>query len=191
MDPKALNNLILKKYIAAQNDHIKLPLRSQRRRSLIVRQMLAQAKEYAMKHSFTLLVALLLICSHASARDTKHMYPISEAFDSPDYDEKLGDDVKFFFGTQAHPGIAKSFGEYVSNKKTKAFRKSDKVACEWALLSALITFKERALAEGGNAVVNIRSYYKKIEVSSETEFECHAGAIMAGVALKGEVVRLQ
>lgn len=144
-----------------------------------------------MKHSVPLLVALLMLCSHASARDTAHMFPLSEAFDSADYTEKLGTDVKFYFGEQAHPEVAKSFGEYTSNKKTKAFRKSDKVACEWVLLSALLTFKERALAEGGNAVVNIRSYYKKNEVSSETEFECHAGAIMAGVALKGEVVKLR
>lgn len=144
-----------------------------------------------MKRSVPLLVALLLLGNHVSARDTAHMFPVSEAFDSPDYSEKLGTDVKFYFGEQAHPGVAKSFGEYTTNKKTKAFRKSDKVACEWALLSALITFKERALAEGGNAVINIRSFYKKNEVSSDTEFECHAGAIMAGVALKGEVVKLR
>ncbi len=144
-----------------------------------------------MKHSFTLLVALLLICSHASARDTKHMYPISEAFDSPDYNEKLGTDVKFYFGAQAHPAVAKNLGEYTTNKKTNNFHKVDKKSCEWVLLSALLTLKERALAEGGNAVINIRSFYKKNEVSSETEFECHAGKMMAGVALKGEVVRLQ
>lgn len=144
-----------------------------------------------MKHSLTLLISLILVCSHATARDTKHMFPISEAFDSPDYQEKLGSDIKFYWGTQAHPKVARSYGEFVSNKKTKAFRRSDKGACEWALLSALLTFKQRAQTEGGNAVVNLRSFYKKNEVSSETEYECHAGAIMAGVALKGEVVKLQ
>ena len=40
--------------------------------------------------------------------------------------------------------------------------------------------KERAIAEGGNAVINIQSYYKKNELSSATEYECGAGAIMGG-----------
>ena len=34
------------------------------------------------------------------------------------------------------------------------------------------------------------SYYKKNTVSSETEYECHAGAVIAGVALIGDVVTL-
>ena len=144
-----------------------------------------------MKPTFTLLVALLLICSHASARDTKLMLPIDEAFDSADYENKLGDEVKFYFGAQQHPAVEKRIAEYTTNKKTNNFHKVDKESCEWALLSALITFKERAQAEGGNAVVNIRSFYKKNEVSSDTEFECHAGKLMAGVALKGEVVKLK
>ena len=144
-----------------------------------------------MKHTFTLLVALLLVCSHASARDTKLLLPIEAAFASPDYAEKLGDDVKFYFGEQQHPAVEKSFAEYVTSKKTNNFHKDDNTSCEWVLLSALITLKERAQSLGGDAVVNIRSFYNKIEMSSDTEFECHAGKLMAGVALKGEVVKLK
>ena len=36
---------------------------------------------------------------------------------------------------------------------------------------------------------NIVSYFKKNEYKSATDFECHVGAIMAGVALKGDLVR--
>jgi len=39
--------------------------------------------------------------------------------------------------------------------------------------------------------VNIVSYYRKIEMSSPTDFECHAGAVIAGVALKGDFVKLE
>jgi hypothetical protein len=35
-----------------------------------------------------------------------------------------------------------------------------------------------------------RDTRQKNEVSSETQYECHAGAVMAGVALIGEVVSL-
>ena len=54
----------------------------------------------------------------------------------------------------------------------------------------MITLQDRAVAEGGNAVINIRSYYYKNDFSSATEFECGAGAIMAGVTMVGEVVKL-
>ena len=40
-----------------------------------------------------------------------------------------------------------------------------------------------------NAVVNIISYYKKVEMSSATEFECHAGS-GAHVYLKGDLAKI-
>jgi uncharacterized protein YbjQ (UPF0145 family) len=58
-------------------------------------------------------------------------------------------------------------------------------------LSALITLQERAHTEGGNAVINIKSFYKKQEVSYDKEFECHVGTFVSGVALKGDVVKLK
>ena len=45
-------------------------------------------------------------------------------------------------------------------------------------------------AEGGDAIMNIRSYYRRNLVDSETELECGAGALMAGVTFIGDVVKL-
>lgn len=86
--------------------------------------------------------------------------------------------------------MAKTLGEYTANRKTNAVNKSDQTACEWAFLSALLSLRDRAIEQGGDAVINIRSYYKKDEVTSNSEYECHAGAIIAGVALRGTVVKL-
>lgn len=61
----------------------------------------------------------------------------------------------------------------------------DGLAAEVGRLSVLRAFQEGAKSRGANAVVDIVSYYKKNEFRSTTNFECHAGAIMAGVALKG------
>ena len=144
-----------------------------------------------MNKIITLFLAALLFTGISHARDSKHLFSISEALASPAYEGKLNKDIKLYFGNQRHGKVARKYGEFVSNKKTNAFGKSDQKACEWVLLSALISLQERALAEGGNAVINIRSYYKKNEMSSETNYECHAGAIMAGVALKGTVVKLK
>src|SRR5690606_21982787 len=134
-------------------------------------------------------IVLLLGAVHAEARDSELMRPINDVLER--YESKLDSDVALYFGKQSHPAVAKKLGEFPTNKKTNGFNKSDSEACEWVMLSALLSLQERAVREGGNAVVNIRSYYKKDEVSSETEYECHNGAFVAGVALIGEVVKLK
>ena len=138
-----------------------------------------------------LVLVAFLAGSGALARDRRHMYSLEEAFNTADFQDRLDQGIQFFFGEQPHPAVARELGEFVTNKKTNAFNKSDHQACEWVFLAAMISLQDRAKAEGGNAVVNIRSYYKKREVSSETEFECTAGRAVAGVALIGEVVGLE
>jgi uncharacterized protein YbjQ (UPF0145 family) len=143
-----------------------------------------------MKNRILILLSLVIISQSVLARDTKHLFSIQDALASPAYDGRLNEDIKLYFGNQGHDQISKNLGDFVTNRKTNGFGKSDQKACEWALLSALLVLQERAVAEGGNAIVNIRSFYKKNEWSSDAQYECHAGAIMAGVALKGTVVRI-
>jgi uncharacterized protein YbjQ (UPF0145 family) len=132
-----------------------------------------------------------LASTTTAARDTKVMWPIADALATPDAKAKLNLPVRYFFGNTAHPPVAQSFGVFMSNKKTNGTGKTDKEACEWAFLSAMLSFQQRATAMGGDAVINIRSYYKKNEVSSETEYECGSGALMSGVTFQGEVVKLK
>lgn len=139
--------------------------------------------------SLMLSVSLLLLAANASARDTVHHLPIADVLENPEYAGRL-EGVSFYFGNQSHPEIVKEFGEGRTNKKTNAFNKSDEEACQWVMLSALLQLRERAQSLGANAVVNIRSNYKNNETSSETDYTCGAGAIMAGVALIGTFVTL-
>jgi uncharacterized protein YbjQ (UPF0145 family) len=136
------------------------------------------------------LMASLALCGAAQARNTEYMLKIDEVLQNAEYKARLGDSVSFYFGKQPTPRIAKSFGEYVTNRKTNSFGKPDEEACRWAMLSALLELRERAIKMGGNAVTNIVSYFKKNTESSESVYECHAGALVAGVALKGTVVTL-
>jgi len=140
--------------------------------------------------TFALSLSLVLISAAAIARDDHKMFPLEDALNAPAAKQKLDPDVKLYFGNQSHPKVEKVIGEWGTNKKTNAFGKSDKQACEWVFLSAMLTMQERARAEGGDAIIHIRSNYKSIETSSETEYMCGASALMAGVALKGEVVKL-
>lgn len=127
----------------------------------------------------------------ARAADDVLTLPVASALQGPDAAKALDGTVAFYFGKTPHAAVVQSLGEFVSNKKSNAFGKVDASSCNRALLSTLITFQKRAKALGGNAVVNIRSYYDKREVSYDKEFECHNGFLMSGVALKGEVVKLK
>lgn len=133
----------------------------------------------------------LMTSFNAQARDTTHFLPIEKALAAAQASGKIDGGVKFYFADQAHPGIAKDFGTFTTNKKTNAFGKSDATACDWAMQSALIELFNRAVKEGADAVVGIESYYKKSVFSDAEKYECHAGAMVAGVALRGKVVKLK
>jgi len=136
------------------------------------------------------LLIVLVLTWPVEARNTKHLLPIAIALAVKDAQEKLDGSIKFFFGNQETPKILTKLGSDVSNRKTNAFGKSDEKACNWAFLSAMVALEKRAQQLGANAVVNIVSYYDRKVMSSATEFECHAGAIIAGVVLKGDFVKL-
>lgn len=130
------------------------------------------------------------LATMAQAREDVGDYAIEEAMAQEAAKEKLPGDVTFFFGKESYPEPVKSYGTFRTSKKTNAFNKSDEEACEWAFLSAMISLRDRAIREGGNAVVDIKSNYDNNLTESKTTFKCGAGAIMAGVALEGRVVKL-
>ncbi|MEM0515859.1 excinuclease ABC subunit A [Pseudoalteromonas sp. YIC-827] len=141
-----------------------------------------------MKKSVFLALGLALTANTAMARDDIGQYNIAELLETSKAKDVLID-VPLYFGNQAYGDVQETYGEVMTNQKTNAFNKSDKEACQWVMLSALKALQERAKREGMNAVVNIQSYYKKREFVSDTEFECGAGFLMAGVALKGTLVK--
>ncbi len=144
-----------------------------------------------MKRLFILLlIGLLLVPSAVFARNDIESYSIRDVLELEKSKEILGDDIKFFFGNEVHGKILKRFGNFRSNRKTNAFAKSDLKACQRAFLSAMISLRDRAVLEEGNAVINIKSNYRNELTSSKETFQCGAGFLMAGVALVGTVVTI-
>lgn len=142
------------------------------------------------KLSRIFLATLLILCaSSALARNTRHLLPIDEAIERGRSEGILDETMQFHFGKGNRGRGGQSLGSGVANRKTNAVNKSDVEACNWVFLSALKTLQEDARRAGATSVVEIVSYYKKKEHSSATEFECYAGALMAGVALKGSYVK--
>jgi uncharacterized protein YbjQ (UPF0145 family) len=136
-----------------------------------------------------LIVLLVMVSGPALARDTQLTFTYKEVMSKDDAKEKLNKGIKFYFGKTGNPAGGTEKGTYVANKKTNSVGKSDERACEWAFLSAMLSLQERAIREGGNAVIKIHSYYKKNTNIGESEFECGAGTFVTGVALRGTIVK--
>jgi len=145
-----------------------------------------------MKIAIHIALSLVLVfaTSTSQARNEVLRFSIEEALSQPEAVSRLDSSIRLFFGDQAVPAIERKLGTFTSNKKTNGFNKSDAEACNWAFLSAMMSLQERAAREGGNAVVNIRSFYRKSEFSSASDFECGAGTFVVGITMVGEVVRL-
>lgn len=138
----------------------------------------------------TALLSSWMLAEPASARNTRYLLKIEDVKQDPRYAENVPGDIAFYFADQGHPDLQTRYGEVVTNRKGNSVGRSDEDACRWTMISALKALHDRALKEGGNAVINIVSYYRKQVYSSESEYECHAGEIVSGVALKGTVVKL-
>jgi uncharacterized protein YbjQ (UPF0145 family) len=143
-----------------------------------------------MKKLLSMVVFGVVVAAPAQARDTALMMPIAAAMDANGAKDRLGDSVRFYFGKQATPRVLNKITSDQTNLKTNAFGKSAETSCNWVFLSAMLSLKKRAEEVGANAVVNIVSNYQNVEMSSETEFECHDGALMSGVALKADFVKV-
>ncbi len=126
----------------------------------------------------------------ASAEDKMVKFPIAGAMAANDAQQRLGDTVKFYFADQQTPKVASRITSDKTSQRTNGFGKSAEKACNWVFLSAMLALQKRATEVGADAVVNIVSNFKDQEFASQTEYECADGAIMAGVALKGDFVKL-
>jgi hypothetical protein len=135
------------------------------------------------------LMLSIVIAAPAHSRDDKYLLPIKAALDSAEPRQKPDGSVKFFFGKISTPPIASKLGSVTPHGKAHTRRTDDVKACNLAFVAALVDFEKHAKKAGANAVVNVVSYYKNVEMASETEFECHAGAA-AHVILRGDLVKL-
>ena len=141
---------------------------------------------------FSLIVTatLLVFSSSAFARDTRVEQPLADLLSSQEArDVGIDGSVRFYLAGQT-VAVQERLGEDVSNRKTNAANKSDEEACRWVALSTLRALQDGAKTRGANAVVDIVSFYKSNEFRSATNYECYAGAILAGVALKGTYAKV-
>lgn len=140
--------------------------------------------------ALSLALPLLLLATPAAADDAVGSYSIANVTGRPEFAAQI-EGVRFYFGNAPHPGVRRQIEAGAQTSvRTRKFGRSNEEACQWVMLSALIQLRDRARAVGGNAVVNVRSNWRNVETSSSSEYQCAVGFLMAGVALKGDVVSL-
>ena len=140
-------------------------------------------------NKFFMLMCLTLGAGSVHAADTMHEFDFNQAVSRAIAEGQLDGTVKFYLaGTRSGGKVISK--DLVTNKKTNGFAKSAETACDHVLRSALIQFQNTAKAKGANAVTNLVSFYKSNEFKSKTNYQCAKGTAIAGVALKGDIVKL-
>ncbi len=133
----------------------------------------------------------LLLSPLAQAKDDLSLYSIKDALSTREAKTQLDPGVKLYFADQPHPKAEKTLGTWVTNKRFPLLDKKPKSVCEYTFVDALEELQRRALKEGGNAVVGIESYYKKMVRPSVDKYMCGVGYVAIGVALRGTVIKVK
>jgi uncharacterized protein YbjQ (UPF0145 family) len=141
-----------------------------------------------------LAIPALLAATPAAAQrhqDAVNVFPVAGVRDDPEFTSQING-VRFYFAGERHPGIVRRVqnNATTSQRARKSGRTAD-WACQRALMNSLIRLGNAAQSSGANAVINIRSNWDNREWANGTEYECAVGRMMAGVALKGDIVTLR
>jgi uncharacterized protein YbjQ (UPF0145 family) len=102
----------------------------------------------------------------------------------------LDGSVTFYLAGEALPANVKKLNAVSSSRITNNEETSNEDACFWALQSTLATLQSKAKKAGANAVINIAGVNKR-DLSSDSEsYQCLPNVEVSGVALRGELVRV-
>ena len=131
------------------------------------------------------------VATGAAAADVKHKFSIQQAVQLEQVKRKLAGNVSFYWGKQPYPAAVATYGTYKASRRIGKDEMDPSTACALAMAQALVSLRDEAERQGGNAVVGIVSNLKDEQESSETEYSCLVGRMLVNVALKGTAVTLK
>jgi len=141
-----------------------------------------------MKKVLLILIALTSFFGNQATAGSTDKYELKQLLESDEaYNTLL--DISLYFGDQQYSKVESTYGEVIIKKKAKRSKKSDQKSCGQAMIRALKTLQQRAISEGMNGVIDIKSYYNNRIFKSDSHFECGTGNGMARVVLKGTLVK--
>ena len=155
---------------------------------------LIQVKETSM-HFKKLAVATLLLCALpavSQARDTAVYLPFDKAVAEATRSGKIDGSVKFYLAGNTPAGkVTVVSPGAVTNKKTNAFNKSDTEACEWVVQSAIISLHQAREKRRRQRRDQHRQLLQEQRAQGCADLRMPRRRIMAGVALKGDLAKIQ
>jgi hypothetical protein len=120
--------------------------------------------------------------SALAAKDELQTFSLADFWANEEYKADL-EGYTFSFG-----GSAKGVDTLTSRKTAKKFGTTAQKACERALASALISFRDAASKNGLTKVAGLKSVVTDVgPFDSKTEYQCRVGNIMVRVYLEGTI----
>lgn len=135
-------------------------------------------------------VILLALPMSAFARNTEVNQPVEVAVQS-DTKGHLLKDISYFMKGQKHPAVSRKLLSVTTKRSTRGLFRSDTASCNVAFLSAVRALQDRAMAEGGDSIIDITSITGSKTTESASEFRCVAGTSVVHVSLEGTIVKLK
>jgi uncharacterized protein YbjQ (UPF0145 family) len=133
---------------------------------------------------------LFLTAPAAAADDAVADYNVANVIARAEYAQEF-QGFHIYFGDAPHPAARTVERNATTSLRTRKFGRSNEESCQWVLISALVQLRDHARSVGGDGVANVRSNWRNNETSSRTTYKCAAGFLMAGVALKADVVDIR
>ncbi|PLX78466.1 MAG: hypothetical protein C0616_14330 [Desulfuromonas sp.] len=138
----------------------------------------------------TIFVMTAITATIASAADNWLYMSVKDALQSDLAKDKLDSGISFFMKGQSHPRASDETREFTANKRARKFGRSQEEACQYAFVSALIAFQQRADKEGRNAAIDLYSITKDKKFESSDQYSCLVGGMVANVAIRGKVANI-
>lgn len=142
------------------------------------------------KKQLAAICSAILLCGafipSAHAKSEVQLHAIDDVIQSEDFQSRLGD-FRFTFGSDI---LGSSVGTFNVKRTTNGVLKTDKDACEWAFISALLELKRLAQEKDGIAVEAIQSTITGTQYISSTHYQCLTGHTNSRVYLQGTTVKL-
>ena len=134
---------------------------------------------------------LLAISSPAAPADKVLIMDPQNALRSDEFKAALGNDVAFYFIGAAKPAVKTQMEEILINKRTTLSLGPQEANCRRVLLAAFRDLKARVKKRGGDAVVNLVSFYREHYTADSTTVECHSSSDVRGhIILRGNIAQL-
>jgi len=146
-------------------------------------------------HTKTLLLlicGLLAVSSPAAWADDVLIMDPQKALSSDEFKRAMGNDVTFYFTGAATPAVKTNMEEFLVDRVTRRSSGPPETNCRRVLLAAFRDFQAHARKKGGNAVVNMLSFYRNHYAADSTMVECHiTSEVKARIVLRGNIAQIE